>query len=55
MHQTTVNMTTTDKIFMNIFKNNRLSTSCIQLTGGNNPTQLGQQIAQSAFGGIGHE
>jgi hypothetical protein len=33
----------------------RMSTSAIQLTGGNNPTQLGQQIARSVYGGIGHE
>ena len=32
----------------------RLSTNSIQLTG-NNTTQLGQQIAQSVYGGIGHE
>lgn len=32
----------------------RLSTSGIQVTG-NNPAQLGQQIAQSVYGGIGHE
>jgi di/tricarboxylate transporter len=32
----------------------RLSTSGIQLTG-NNPLQLGRQIAQSVYGGIGHE
>ena len=32
----------------------RLSTGGIQLTG-DNPTQLGQQIAQSVYGGIGHE
>jgi len=32
----------------------RLSTSGIQLTG-NNPTQIGRQIAQSVYGGIGHE
>ena len=32
----------------------RLSASSIQLTG-NSPTQLGQQIAQSVYGGIGHE
>ena len=32
----------------------RLSTGGIQLTG-NNPTQIGQQIAQSVYGGIGHE
>lgn len=32
----------------------RLSTNGIQLTG-NNPTQLGQQIARSVYGGIGHE
>lgn len=32
-----------------------ISTSGIQLTGNNNPTQLGQQIAQSVYGGIGHE
>jgi hypothetical protein len=31
----------------------RMSTSGIQLTGGNDPTQLGQQIAQSMYGGIG--
>ncbi|WP_297324640.1 hypothetical protein [Nitrosomonas sp.] len=32
----------------------RLSASSMQLTG-NNPAQLGQQIAQSVYGGIGHE
>jgi hypothetical protein len=32
----------------------RLTTGSMQLTG-NNPTQLGQQIAQSVYGGIGHE
>ena len=32
----------------------RLSTGGIQLTG-NNLTQLGQHIAQSVYGGIGHE
>jgi len=32
----------------------RLSTSGIHITG-NNTTQLGQQIAQSVYGGIGHE
>ena len=32
----------------------RMSTSGIQLTG-NNPTQIGQQIAQSMYEGIGHE
>lgn len=32
----------------------RMSTIGIQLTG-NNPKQLGQQIAQSVYGGIGHE
>ena len=32
----------------------RQSTNSIQLTG-NNPTQLGQQIAQSVYGGIGNE
>ncbi len=32
----------------------RLSTGGIQLTG-NEPTQLGQKIAQSVYGGIGHE
>ena len=32
----------------------RLSTSGILLAG-NNPTQLGRQIAQSVYGGIGHE
>lgn len=31
-----------------------LSTSDIQLTG-NNPTQIGRKIAQSVYGGIGHE
>ena len=31
----------------------QLSTGGIQLTGGKNPTQLGQQIAQSVYGGIG--
>lgn len=32
----------------------RLSTNGMRLMG-NNPTQLGQQIAQSVYGGIGHE
>jgi hypothetical protein len=32
----------------------RLSASAMQLTG-NNPAQLGWQIAQSVYGGIGHE
>jgi hypothetical protein len=32
----------------------RLSTSGIQLTG-NNPVQIGRQIAESVYGGIGHE
>jgi hypothetical protein len=32
----------------------RVSTNGMQLTG-NNPTQLGHQIAQSVYGGIGHE
>ncbi len=32
----------------------RLSTSNIHITD-NNPTQLGQQIALSVYGGIGHE
>jgi len=32
----------------------RLSTDSIHITG-NNPTQLGQQVAQSVYGGIGHE
>ena len=31
----------------------KLSTNSIQLT--DNPTQLGQQIAQSVYGEIGHE
>lgn len=31
-----------------------LSTNSIQLTG-NKPTELGKQIAQSVYGGIGHE
>lgn len=33
---------------------NRLSTSAVQWNG-DNPVQLGQQIAQSVYGGIGHE
>ena len=33
----------------------RLSTSGIELAGNNNPTQVGRQIAQSVYGGIGHE
>lgn len=32
----------------------RLSTSEVQWSG-DNPVQLGQQIAQSVYGGIGHE
>lgn len=32
----------------------RISTDGIQLTG-NNPTQIGQHIAQSVYEGIGHE
>jgi hypothetical protein len=32
----------------------RISTSGIRLTN-NNPTHIGQQIAQSVYGGIGHE
>ena len=32
----------------------KLSTADMQLTG-NNPAQLGRQIAQSVYGGIGHE
>lgn len=32
----------------------RVSANGIQLTG-NNPTQIGRQIAQSVYGGIGHE
>jgi len=32
----------------------QVSTKGVQLTG-NNPTQLGQQIAQSVYAGIGHE
>lgn len=32
----------------------RISTDGIQLTAGDNPTQLGQHIAQSVYGGIGH-
>lgn len=32
----------------------KLSTRAIQMTG-NSPVQLGQQIAQSVYGGIGHE
>lgn len=33
----------------------RISTDGIQLTAGDNPTQLGQHIAQSVYRGIGHE
>lgn len=33
----------------------RLSADGIQLTGGSNPAQLGRQIAQSVYEGIGHE
>ena len=33
----------------------RLSASDMQLTSVNSPTELGQQIAQSVYGGIGHE
>lgn len=33
----------------------RLSVQDIQTTRANNPTQLGHQIAQSVYGGIGHE
>lgn len=33
----------------------RISASGIQLMAGDNPTQIGQQIAQSVYGGIGHE
>lgn len=33
---------------------NRLSASAVQWNG-DNPVQLGQQIAQSVYGGIGHE
>lgn len=32
----------------------RITTSGIRLTN-NNPTHIGQQIAQSVYGGIGHE
>ncbi len=32
----------------------RISANSIQVTG-NDPVQLGQQIAQSVYGGIGHE
>jgi len=32
----------------------RISTDGIQLAGNNTPTQLGQKIAQSVYGGIGH-
>jgi len=32
----------------------KLSATDVQLTG-NNPKQLGKQIAQSVYGGIGHE
>ena len=33
----------------------RVSTSDIQLNDGNNPMQLGRQIAQSVYGDIGYE
>lgn len=33
----------------------RLSAQDIQMTSANNLTQLGQEIAQSVYGGIGHE
>lgn len=33
----------------------RVTTGGIQLAGDNNPSQLGQQIAQSVYGGIDHE
>jgi hypothetical protein len=33
----------------------RVSTDGIKLTGNNNPAQLGRHIAQSVYGGIGHE
>jgi hypothetical protein len=33
---------------------NRLPTSAVQWSG-DNPVQLGQQIARSVYGGIGHE
>lgn len=33
----------------------RMSTGGIQSTNGNSPALLGQQIAQSVYGGIGHE
>ncbi len=33
----------------------RLSASAMQLTSTSSPTELGQQIAQSVYGGIGHE
>lgn len=33
----------------------RVTTDGIELSGDNNPSQLGEQIAQSVYGGIGHE
>ena len=33
----------------------RLSAQDMQLTSAKSPTELGQQIAQSVYGGIGHE
>lgn len=33
----------------------RVTASDIRLSGDNNPSQLGEQIAQSVYGGIGHE
>jgi len=33
----------------------RLSTNAMQIASPSNPIELGQQIAQSVYGGIGHE
>ena len=33
----------------------RVYTDGIEITGNNNPAQLGRQVAQSVYGGIGHE
>ena len=33
----------------------RVFAESIELRGNNNPTQIGRQIAQSVYGGIGHE
>lgn len=37
------------------YAQSRLTAGSIQLNVGSTPTQLGQQIARSVYGGIGHE